>query len=107
VGEMLGMLPIFSLEEGKLSPLEKVRNRHHTIDFFQEFLDEFEHLQHIALLQHSVMNTQDSRILREHFQDGFQKTTFTEHAISLPLAILLGPSASGLFLLESTNQKRK
>ncbi|MGD0002692.1 MAG: DegV family protein [Anaerolineaceae bacterium] len=107
VGEMMGLLPIFSLEEGKLIPLEKVRNRRHTIDFYQEFMDEFDHLQHIALLQCALPNAQDARLLREHVQVEFTKISFTEHTINLPLAILLGPSASGLFLLEATNHKRK
>ncbi len=107
IGEMMGMLPIFSLEEGKLTPLEKVRNRRHTIDFYQEFMDEFDHLQHIALLQSAVPNVQDARLLREHVQAEFTKISFTEHTINLPLAVILGPSASGLFLLEATNHKRK
>jgi len=107
VGEMVGMLPIFSLEEGRLTPMEKVRNRRHTIDFYQEFMDEFDHLHHIALMQSATPNAQDARILREHVQMEFSKISFTEHTINLPLATILGPSASGLFLLEATNHKRK
>jgi len=107
VGEMMGMLPIFSLEEGKLTPMEKVRNRRHTIDFYQEFMDEFDHLQHIALLQSASPNVQEARLLREHVQMEFPKISFTEHTINLPLATLLGPSASGLFLLEAANHLRK
>ena len=107
VGEMMGMLPIFSLEEGKLTPMEKVRNRRHTIDFYQEFMDEFDHLHHIALLQNASPNAQEARLLREHVQLEFPKISFTEHSINLPLATLLGPSACGLFLLEAANHKRK
>jgi DegV family protein with EDD domain len=107
VGEMMGMLPIFSLEEGKLTPMEKVRNRRQTIDFYQEFMDEFDHLQHIALMQNASPNAQEARLLREHVQMEFPKISFTEHTINLPLATILGPSACGLFLLEATNHKRK
>jgi DegV family protein with EDD domain len=106
VGEMMGMLPIWTLEEGKLTPQEKVRSRRHAFDFFQEFINEFDHLQHIALLQNVTPNPQDARLLREQVQVGLNKLAFTEHTINLPLATLLGPSAIGLFLLESTNQKR-
>jgi DegV family protein with EDD domain len=106
VGEMMGMLPIFTLEEGKLTPLEKVRSRRHAFDFFQEFINEFDYIQHIALLQNLNPNPQDARLLREQVQVGINKLAFTEHTINLPLATLLGPSAIGLFLLESTNQKR-
>ena len=107
VGEMMGMLPIFSLEEGRLTPMEKVRNRRHTIDFYQEFMDEFDHLSHIALMQNASPNAQEARLLREHVQMEFPKISFTEHTINLPLATLLGPSACGLFLLEAANHKRK
>jgi len=107
VGEMMGMLPIFSLEEGRLTPMEKVRNRRHTIDFYQEFMDEFDHLNHIALMQTASPNAQDARLLREHVQLEFPKISFTEHTINLPLATLLGPSACGLFLLEAADHKRK
>jgi len=107
VGEMMGMLPIFSLEEGRLTPMEKVRNRRHTIDFYQEFMDEFDHLSHIALMQNTSPNAQEARLLREHVQMEFPKISFTEHTINLPLATLLGPSACGLFLLEAANHKRK
>jgi len=38
-GEILGFLPIFSLEEGKLNPLEKVKNYRSVVDYFIEFID--------------------------------------------------------------------
>ena len=51
VGEMLGLLPIFTLEEGQISAVEKVRNMRGLIDFMQEFVSEFDELQHIAFIQ--------------------------------------------------------
>jgi DegV family protein with EDD domain len=102
VGEMLGLFPLFTIEEGHLSPLEKVRNHRQVIDFFQEFLEEFDQLQSISFVQCAIgCNAQDGRILREHAQDHFTRTTFSEHTISLPVASLLGPSALGLFVVES------
>jgi DegV family protein with EDD domain len=94
VGEMLGLMPLFALEEGHLTPLEKVRNHRQVLDSFQEFLDEFENLQHIALVQNISPNSQDGRLLREHAMDSFAKTPFTEHSINLALAALLGPQTS-------------
>lgn len=105
VGEMLGLLPIFTLEEGKLSPLEKVRTHRNALDFFQEFLDEFDNLKHIALLQSVTPNQQDSRLLREHAEDYFPQTPFSEHTINLPLATLLGPRTNGLIVVESPDSK--
>lgn len=105
IGEMLGLLPLFALEEGKLTPLEKVRTHRNALDFFQEFLDEFDSLQHIALLQSVLPNQQDLRLLREHAEDYFQQTPFSEHTINLPLATLLGPRTVGLMVVENTSQK--
>jgi DegV family protein with EDD domain len=105
IGEMLGLLPIFALEEGKLTPLEKVRTHRNALDFFQEFLDEFDTLHHIALLQSVQPNQQDSRLLREHAEDYFHQIPFSEHTINLPLATLLGPRTMGLIVVENPNEK--
>lgn len=105
VGEMLGLLPIFAMEEGKLSPLEKVRTHRNALDFFQEFLDEFDRIHHIALLQSVQTNAQDSRLLREHADEFHPQTPFSEHTINLPLATLLGPRTSGLIVVEMQNSK--
>ncbi len=107
VGEMLGLLPLFALEEGHLTPLEKLRNHRQVLDSFQEFLDEFEYLQHIALVQSVTPNSQDGRLLREHAQDNFSKTPFTEHSINLALATLLGPQTTGLFVVEAQGRKKR
>jgi DegV family protein with EDD domain len=105
VGEYLGLFPLFTLEEGRLSPLEKVRNHRQVLDFFQEFLDEFEHLNHISLVQSISSNPQDGRLLREHIQENHPKTPFTEHSISPALAALLGPQTSALFAIENIGRK--
>ena len=102
VGEMLGLFPLFTIEEGHLSPLEKVRNHRQVIDFFQEFLEEFDQLQSISFVQCAIgCNAQDGRILREHTQDHFTHSIFSEHTVNLPVATLLGPSALGLFVVET------
>jgi DegV family protein with EDD domain len=109
VGELLGLFPLFSIEEGHLSPLEKVRNHRQVLDFFQEFLEEFDQLQQITFLQSSSSSaiTQDGRILRDHAQDAFPKTPFSEHNINLSLAVMLGPTALGLCVIEGPGGKTR
>jgi fatty acid-binding protein DegV len=97
---MLNLLPIFSLEEGSLSAVEKVRNYRGALDYFQEFLGEFDNLQHIAFLQGSPP-AHEAHLLRAAAQDLFPKTCFSEHTLNPPLAALLGPKTLGLFLLEA------
>ncbi len=101
VGEMLNLIPIFSLEEGKLSAIEKARNLRGVLDFFQEFLSEFDNLQHIAMIQGAPPFNHESHILREHAQDHFPKTPFSEHTVNLPLATLVGPRTLALIIMET------
>ncbi len=99
-GEILNLLPIFSLEEGLLSAVEKARNYRAAMDYFQEFFSEFDNLQHIAFLQ-GFPAAHETHLLRAAAQDLFPKTPFSEHPLHPPLAALFGPKTLGLFLLEA------
>lgn len=100
VGEMLGLMPVFTLEEGVLSAVEKVRNTRGLVDYMQEFVCEFEDLQHIAYLQSTPPLSHEARMMREHAQTCFPTTPFSEHTINLPLATLIGPHSVGLVAVE-------
>ena len=39
VAEMMGILPIFAFEEGRLVPMEKVRTPRHFLAAYQDFLE--------------------------------------------------------------------
>ena len=90
IGEMLGILPIFSLEEGKLSAIEKARNPRGVLDFFQEFLDEFDHLQQIAFLQGAAPST-----MRRICSANMPKFTLPGHLSLNTPSICPQPSNSG------------
>lgn len=100
VSEMLGIYPIFSIEDGRINPVEKVRNKRNAVVYFQEFLDEFDSLKHIALIQSAPPSSQETRILREHVREKFPDSIFSEHLISLPLSALFGPQSLGIFVIE-------
>lgn len=100
IGEMLGLYPLFTLEEGRLTPLEKVRSQRHVIGYFQEFLDEFENMQHIAFLQGNQTNFKEARQFQDYSRENFPETPFFKALINLPVAALFGPKVLGLFLLE-------
>ncbi len=105
VGELLGLLPIFSLEEGKLSPLEKTRNYRAVLDFFQEFIDEFDQLDYIALLQNGSFSNSDLRQLRQHAEESYSSAQYIEHMLNLPMATLFSPKCVGLFVIEAQNHR--
>lgn len=100
VGEMLNLYPIFSLEEGKLNALCKVRNFRHAQDFFQEFIEEFDSLTHIALLKGTNTQGIDNRMLRLFVQEFFPETPFSEHRLNPFHATLFGPKTMGLIVVE-------
>jgi DegV family protein with EDD domain len=106
VGEMLGLLPIFTLEEGHVSAVEKVRNTRGLVDFLQEFICEFDDLYHIAFIQGIPALTHEARLMREHAQSCFPQTPFSEHTINLPLATLIGPRSTGLVVIEKQDSSR-
>lgn len=99
-GEMLNMLPVLSFEEGKISPIEKARNVRGALDFFQEFLEEFENLAHIAVIQGLPPFNHETQILRNYVHEMFPDVPFSEHSLNLPTAILFGPRTIGMVILE-------
>jgi DegV family protein with EDD domain len=100
VGEMLNMIPLFTLEEGHLTPLEKARNSRHLMDSLQEFIDEFNEPRHIALLECYPQMIHEFKALREHAVANFNTSPFTEHQMTPQLAALFGPRTTGVFLLD-------
>jgi DegV family protein with EDD domain len=107
VGDMLGLMPIFTLEEGQISAVEKVRNSRSLVDFMQEFVCEFDDLQHIAFIQSTPAMSHEARLMREHAQSCFPQTPFSEHTINLPLATLIGPRSVGLVAVEKPESIRR
>ena len=100
VGEMMGMLPIFAIEEGRLTPMEKVRTQRHLFESFLEFINEFDTPAHIALMYGASHSTIRTRPVRQYVQETFPDTPFSEHAIAPHLAALFGPQSTGLVILE-------
>lgn len=107
VAEMLGLLPIFTLEEGRLAPMAKVRTQRHLLESLQEFIDEFSDPYHVALIQGIGQTHLRSRPLREYVEDSFPKTPFSVHAIGAHLATLFGPQCIGLVVMEKPEARSK
>jgi fatty acid-binding protein DegV len=99
--EMMGMLPIFAFEEGRLVPMEKVRTPRHLFEAFQDFMGEFESPAQIALLRSSGRGSLRTGPLRQFVKDTFPGTLFSEYPVQPHLAALFGPHSIGLFVVES------
>jgi DegV family protein with EDD domain len=101
VGEHLKMLPIYVLEEGELVPTQKARNYRHLIDLLQEFVTEFETLDHIGLIQGVPPFENETRTLRERLAPDYADLSISEHIISPELSLMIGPHSLGMFILQS------
>lgn len=101
IGEMLSLSPLFLIEEGVLNPLQKVKNYHNAVDYFMEFVDEFERLKHVAVIQPVRPTIAETRILHQHIDEFFPDATFSEHPINQYLASLIGPRGFGLVVMEN------
>ena len=105
IGEMLGVTPFFILEHGRLVPIQKVRNSRHLVDILTEFISEFNHLQHIAIVQSVPPFDQDTRYIRDRLHGDFPNVSYSEHNLGPGLATILGPRSLGVVAMEACIDK--
>jgi len=103
VGEMMGILPIYAIEEGRLTPIEKVRTQRHLFESFLEFINEFDAPAYIALTRGTSHNSIRTRPVRQFVQETFPDTHFSEHVLAPHLAALFGPQSTGLVIMEKVD----
>ncbi len=100
VSEFLEIFPIYSLEEGKLLPVQKVKGHRSVFDIFQEFLEEFEKLKLVTLIQGNGFSMVEERLLRQYCKDRFKHTNFLKSPLSPSMGVLFGPHSMGLIAIE-------
>jgi len=101
VGEMLGVIPFFTLENGRLVHTQKIRSPRHLVDIMYEFVAEFENLKYLALLQGITTYAQESQNLRDRISQNVRTTPLCEQNLTLALATILGPHSIGLVAMEN------
>jgi DegV family protein with EDD domain len=101
VGEMLGVMPFYVMEYGRLMPIQKARSARNMVEIFNDFILEFGELTHIALVQGMPSYTSEVSILRERIHMEFPNTPFSEHRLGASAAALLGPRSMGIVTLIS------
>lgn len=100
VGEMLGVIPVFMLEQGRLIPVQKIRHARQLVDSFFEFVIEFDRVHHLALVQGVPSYPQEKKMLRERIEAEFPSLAISEHIINPSLSAILGPHTIGVFVWE-------
>jgi DegV family protein with EDD domain len=102
VGEMLSLLPIFSLEDGKFTPIDKMKNIHAVIEYFIEYIEEFDDLLQVSFLQSTPPAIQEAKLIKQYLEENYPETNYTEHPHNNYLASLIGPKGFGLVVIEKT-----
>ena len=100
IGEMLGIIPFYVMESGRLVSVQKARNTRQLVDLLFEFVGEFTDLEHIAMLQGYPPYEQEIRSLRDRISNAYPNVPLTEHHLSLSLLSLLGSHSLGLVVME-------
>jgi DegV family protein with EDD domain len=100
IGEMLSLLPIFSLEEGKFTPIDKLKNLRSVIDFFIEYIEEFDNLLQVSFLQSTPPVIQEAKLIKQYFEENYPDAAYTEHPHNNYLASLIGPKGFGLVVID-------
>jgi DegV family protein with EDD domain len=103
IGEMLGVIPFYIMEGGRLIPIQKARSPRHLVDMLHEFVAEFDNLKNVAIVQGIPPFEQEARNLRERLYQDISPEAVSEHNLSLALMALIGPHSFGVFALEDWN----
>jgi DegV family protein with EDD domain len=105
IGEMLGVIPFFIMEGGRLIPIQKARSPRHLVDMLHEFVAEFDNLKQVAIVQGFPPYEQEARNLRDRLYQNISPNALSEYHMSQASLSLLGPHSLGVFALEEWDQE--
>lgn len=98
IGEMLEMLPLFVLEEGRLAPLQKARSSRHLLDLMEEFTTEFTTPTDVVITHHPHYFRREAGNLHDRLLNNLPAPPKTTEMDTVS-AILFGPRTLGLYVL--------
>ena len=100
LGALLGIKPFLSMENGQLTPIEKVRTRVQAIDRLVEFVTEFGDIHDVVILQNRLQPTEQTRLIQERLAQEYPGMQFPYALYGPSLAALVGTDATGIVVLE-------
>ena len=95
VAEMMGILPIFAFEEGRLVPMEKVRTRGTCSKLSRILWVNLNLPPRLRFLRTPVNGNLRANSFRGFVRDNFPLTLFSEHTLQPYLAAMFGRAALG------------
>lgn len=104
LGNMLGIVPFLTIEDGYLLPMEKVRSRMRAVEKLVEFIGEFSGLDHLGLIQPGVRETVETQAIMERLRVIYPSPPFTISSYGPTLSAFVGLDCLGAVVLETVDQ---
>jgi DegV family protein with EDD domain len=100
VGEQHAIIPLFSLENGKLNSLEKFKNLHGIADYLLEFLEEFEKIEQVIFIHPMTSKLHLFQEIKQFTHENHEVNSYSEYSSNEFLSNLIGPEGFGMILIE-------
>jgi DegV family protein with EDD domain len=104
LGNMLGVIPFLTIEDGRIVAMEKVRSRTRALEKLLEFVTEFSTVDHLALLHSQTPLTEETRQVIERLQAMHSGTPISVLTYGPSLATFVGLNALGIVVLETEEE---
>lgn len=101
LGNMLGILPFLTVEHGRLTTMEKVRNRPRAQEKLVEFVTEFASIEHLALLHSTPEPDDETRLVAERLQAMYPDLSIATINYGPAAATYIGLNGLGAIVLEN------
>lgn len=101
LGNMLGIIALLTIEDGKIIPMEKVRTRIRSIEKMVEFASEFTSVDHISILHSHGQSMDECRTLKDRLHLLYRDIPITVAEYGTSVASFIGPKSTGVVVLES------
>jgi hypothetical protein len=92
--------PMLFMEDGAVTPMEKVKTKEKAIDKLLEFVSEFDAIEQTAIFQRSLQTTTETALLLERLRQLFPGKSFPILQYNPLLASYVGPEAMGVIVYE-------
>lgn len=104
LGNMLGVIPFLTIENGELQPMEKVRSRPRALEKLIEFVCEFSGVDHLGILHGYGKPTQDALYIAERLRSLYPSSPISQVCYGPTLAPFIGFNGLGAIVLESKEE---
>jgi len=104
LGNMLGVIPFLTMEDGKIVPMEKVRNRPRAVEKLVEFVSEFSEVDALAVLQNTSVPGEETRLVLERLHALHPRTDIQITSYGPSAATFVGLNSLGVVVLETEEE---